>query len=90
MINWYRANIPAMARAAPAQWPVIETPTLMVWGKSDSFLSPRLTEGYDGLVADFTLEGLDGVSHWVQQEAPERVNAILTDWLTAKGLAPAG
>ena len=26
---------------------------------------------------------LPGVSHWVQQEAPETVNAILAGWLNA-------
>jgi epoxide hydrolase 4 len=27
---------------------------------------------------------LPGVSHWVQQEAPEQVNALLDDWLSAR------
>jgi pimeloyl-ACP methyl ester carboxylesterase len=29
----------------------------------------------------FHARRLPGVSHWVQQEAPEAVNAILGDWL---------
>jgi pimeloyl-ACP methyl ester carboxylesterase len=33
-------------------------------------------------VADLTLRYLPGVSHWVQQDDPEAVNAILEAWLT--------
>ena len=83
MINYYRANVRAVA-AEPA--PPIDTPVLMVWGEEDTALGIELTEGYDGLVRDFTLRRLPGVSHWVQQEAPDRVNAAMAEWLTAKGL----
>jgi hypothetical protein len=33
------------------------------------------------------LSACPGVSHWVQQEAPEKVNAILREWLTARALS---
>jgi pimeloyl-ACP methyl ester carboxylesterase len=87
MINFYRANTGLLDRwgAAP---PVIEVPTLMIWGEEDSALGIENTEGYGGLVRDFTLRRLPRVSHWVQQEAPERVNAELADWLSRR-LAPA-
>jgi pimeloyl-ACP methyl ester carboxylesterase len=83
MINYYRANTGLLSRwgAAP---PVIETPTLMIWGEEDTALGIENTEGYENLVADFTLNRLPGVSHWVQQEAPERVNAILGAWLAER------
>ena len=32
-------------------------------------------------VPNLTLRYLPGVSHWVQQEAPETVNAMLEAWL---------
>jgi epoxide hydrolase 4 len=87
MVNYYRANIgfrPAFAIDRP-RVARIETPTLMVWGEEDAALSLALSdpELYRGLVADLTLKRLPGVSHWVQQEAPEAVNAILADWLPA-------
>jgi epoxide hydrolase 4 len=83
MINWYRANFRgnAMHPYRREVVPRIEVPTLMVWGEEDTALSIELTEGYGGLVTDFTLRRLPGVSHWAQQEAPEAVNAILLDWL---------
>lgn len=79
MLNYYRANLAGLSDAAPS--PMIETPTLMVWGEEDTALGLELTEGYEPYVADFTLERLPGVSHWVQQEAPEAVNARLLAWL---------
>jgi pimeloyl-ACP methyl ester carboxylesterase len=85
MINYYRANTDLLARYGPGA-PTIDIPTLMIWGEEDAALDIACTEGYEALVQDFILERLAHVSHWVQQEAPERVNAILADWLTARGL----
>lgn len=86
MINYYRANTGTMARWAPGKATVIETPTLMLWGEADAALGIELTEGYEGLVRDFTLRRFPNVSHWVQQEAPEAVNAALETWLRDKDL----
>jgi pimeloyl-ACP methyl ester carboxylesterase len=83
MINYYRANTGLLARRGSTS-PVIEVPTLMIWGEQDTALGIENTEGYDALVRDFTLHRLPGVSHWVQQEAPEAVNAILGAWLTER------
>lgn len=80
MINYYRANTKLLGRWSAAS-PVIEVPTLMIWGEEDAALCIENTEGYEPLVRDFTLHRLPGVSHWVQQEAPESVNGILTEWL---------
>lgn len=79
MINWYRAafRYPDMR----GEWPVIETPTLIVWGEEDAALGVELLDGTDAYVRDLTIRRLPGVSHWVQQEAPDKVNAILREWL---------
>ena len=87
MINYYRANATDFARPSEPT-PVIDVPTLMVWGEEDKALALELTEGYAPLVADFTLERLPGVSHWVQQEAPDAVNERLERWLGEKRLDP--
>ena len=60
----------------------IDTPTLMIWGEEDSALNIRCTEGTEEWVPNLELHRLPGVSHWVQQEAPKEVNAILEDRLT--------
>lgn len=82
MINYYRANLGILDESGPP----IEVPTLMLWGEEDKALDVKLTEGYGPHVRDFTLVRFPGVSHWVQQEAPEAVNAALRDWLVTKGL----
>ncbi len=85
MINYYRANAPDFAKpGAPA--PRLQVPTLMIWGEADTALGLELTEGYAPYVADFTLKRLPRVSHWVQQEAPDAVNARLAEWLHGKSL----
>ena len=78
MINYYRANFPGILDG-PVR--VIETPTLMVWGEQDVAIDIANTQGYGPLVKDFTLVRLPDASHWVQQDAPEAVNAALADWL---------
>lgn len=78
MLNWYRA---ARFIEQKVAYPMVEVPTLLIWGEEDSALGKELTYGTDELVRDLTLRYLPGVSHWVQQEAPEQVNAILEEWL---------
>ncbi len=87
MINYYRANTGTVFKDVDA---FIDVPVLMIWGEEDTALGTELTEGYDGLVRDFTLHRLPGVSHWVQQEAPDKVNAIMAAWLRSKGLTGQG
>lgn len=80
MINYYRALIRHRDSIDLGDGRVA-VPTLMIWGEEDAALNIRCTEGTEAWVPDFTLHRLPGVSHWVQQEAPEAVNAILGDWL---------
>ena len=47
-------------------------------------LKPANTKGTERLVDDLTLRYLPNTSHWVQQDAPEEVNAIPEAWLTGK------
>ena len=53
----------------------------MLWGLEDIALSKETTNGTDQYVSDLTLRFLPEVSHWVQQDAPETVNAMLLAWL---------
>ena len=78
MINYYRALLRFRFDIGNGK---VDVPTLMIWGEEDSALNIKCTEGTEEWVSDFTLQRLPGVSHWVQQEAPEKVNAILRDWI---------
>ena len=79
MLNWYRAA--GRGFGQPVPYDVLDVPTLMIWGEADEALGKELTYGTDALVKDFTLRYLPDVSHWVQQEAPEAVNAMIAAWL---------
>ena len=61
---------------------MVDIPTLMIWGEEDTAIDIRCTDGTAEWVPDLELHRLPGVSHWVQQEAPEKVNAILREWLS--------
>ena len=84
MLNWYRAFVRGGGwRSLPreGQWLAIQAPTLLLWGEADTALSVRTTDDTAAYVRDFTLHVLPGVSHWIQQEAPEAVNALIVAWL---------
>jgi pimeloyl-ACP methyl ester carboxylesterase len=94
MVNYYRAWLPSLRRNRLRGTPRIDTPTLMIWGEADTALGKELTYGTDQYVSNLTLRYLPQVSHWVQQEAPETVNAMIEAWLLdrevplAPGAAP--
>jgi pimeloyl-ACP methyl ester carboxylesterase len=75
-LNWYRAArrfpLPVRGRAWPAA-----LRTLVVWGTRDRYLSPTLLDGLHDWVPNLTVECPDA-SHWVQNEAAEEVNRLLT------------
>lgn len=80
MVNYYRAlrRFPDLTDIGDGK---VDVPTLMVWGEADVAIDIACTHGTDAYVDDLSLHILPGISHWVQQDAPERVNAILRDWL---------
>lgn len=82
MINYYRALL-RHGDTIDLGNGRIDVPTLMVWGEEDVALNIHCTQGTEEWVSDFTLKRLPGVSHWVQQDAPDEVNAILNEWLPA-------
>jgi pimeloyl-ACP methyl ester carboxylesterase len=83
MLNYYRGITRGggARRQQKLGFPIIEVPTLMLWGEVDVALGLELVNGTEKYVRDLTLRTLPNVSHWVQQEAPETVNRMLTSWL---------
>jgi pimeloyl-ACP methyl ester carboxylesterase len=81
MINWYRGLVLSWRQLQQTADATIDTPTLMVWGEQDTALGKELTEGTDQYVANLTLRYLPDASHWVQQDQPEIVNAMLSAFL---------
>lgn len=79
MINWYRAaaRFPPMAHTRP-----ITAPTRIIWAEEDVALARSLTVGIEKWYgADYRLHYIPHCGHWVQNEAPDQVNAILLEFL---------
>ena len=83
MLNWYRAALRGggLRRQVRLGFPIIDTRTLMIWGEQDAALDKSTTYGTERYVRDLTLRYLPGISHWVQQDATEAVNAMLAAFL---------
>jgi pimeloyl-ACP methyl ester carboxylesterase len=81
MINYYRALMRSRKRIEQRGLPTIEVPTLMIWGEEDVALNKETTYGTEEFVRDFRIRYLPGVSHWVQQEAPRQVSAMIKAFL---------
>lgn len=80
MVNYYRAFLRHRGAVNLGDGQV-KVPTLMIWGEEDAALGINCTVGTGQWVPELELHRLPRVSHWVQQEAPEQVNAILSHWL---------
>ena len=86
MVNYYRALIRGLRRTRRRGIVPIEIPTLVIWGEVDAALGKELSYGTENYVSHLTLRYLPNVSHWVQQEAPETVNAMIEAWLLGRGV----
>ena len=86
-IDWYRASFRRSLRPRrPRGRRLVEAPTLVLWGVEDRFLGRELVEPErlrrslaEGNVPTVVL--IDDAGHFVQNEAPERVNDELLRWL---------
>ena len=83
MVNYYRAALRRSPRSATARMRPIEVPALVIWGERDSVLGSELAEPEPRWVSDVRVERLADASHWVQHDAPERVNELLSSFFGA-------
>jgi pimeloyl-ACP methyl ester carboxylesterase len=92
MLNWYRASpmevldldapyeLPAGWKPTPL--PPLTIPTLVIWALDDLALPPANLDGLEEYVTDLTIERVPGSGHFVQWEAPQKVNAAIDAFLT--------
>jgi pimeloyl-ACP methyl ester carboxylesterase len=79
-LNWYRA-LPLTMRER--QRTPISVPTLYVWSTDDVALGRKAAELTARYVAGpYRFEVLDGVSHWIPEEAPDTVVRLLLDHIS--------
>jgi pimeloyl-ACP methyl ester carboxylesterase len=86
-LNWYRANAHPRSLVSPArQMPRVAAPTMGVWSTGDIGLAEQqMTRSGEYVAGQWRYERLEGPGHWVQWEAPGRVNALLLDFLDTDG-----
>jgi pimeloyl-ACP methyl ester carboxylesterase len=74
-LGWYRAMMFSRPRTVQAK---ITVPTLYVWSDGDVAVGPQgaaLTPRF--VTGPYTYEVLRGVSHWIPDEAPEKLDVLL-------------
>jgi pimeloyl-ACP methyl ester carboxylesterase len=77
-LNWYRAMRPPAVRGP------VSTPTLYVWSTRDPYVGETAARNAERHVAaPYRFEVLDGVSHWISEDAPERLSSVLLEHLAA-------
>lgn len=80
-LSYYR-NLDAnweLARSLTEQ--TIEAPAMFVTGTDDPVATFMSVEGAQGAFRSLEVHRIEGAGHWVHQEEPERVNALLLDHL---------
>jgi len=79
-LNWYRAaEAAAIDRLGP-----ITTPTMFVWSTADVALGREGAEAtVDHVEGPYRFEVLEGVSHWIPEEAADELNRLLLDHLSS-------
>ena len=82
-LNWYRANVPPEALITPPlELPPIQAPTMGVWSDRDfALIEEQMTGSAKSCAGEFRYERIDNHDHWMQFEAPDKVNALLLDFL---------
>lgn len=81
MLHWYRAALRRRAPAPPGGGVV--PPVRILWGIDDAALGEPLLDATASRCRDVEVFRLAGAGHWVQHEAPDRVNELLLDFLAA-------
>jgi pimeloyl-ACP methyl ester carboxylesterase len=81
-LAWYRANL--TREAIRFHLPAVRVPTLGIYSTADVALAEDQMANSGAFVdAAWRYARLDGIGHWLQIEAADEVNALLTRWFAA-------
>jgi pimeloyl-ACP methyl ester carboxylesterase len=82
-LNWYRATFPPQRLLASApKLPSVQAPTLGIWSTGDQYLPEhRMVRSADYGTGLWRYERLEGASHWIPLDQPERLNELLLEFL---------
>lgn len=80
-LNWYRALRKDWEEAQGSDYSV-DLPALMISAGDDWFFAEGSTDGMEDLLPQVEKHVIPDAGHWLQQEKPAEVNALLVPWLT--------
>jgi pimeloyl-ACP methyl ester carboxylesterase len=82
-LGWYRANAhPRSLIGEAPRLPPVTVPVMGIWSDGDVALTERqMTDSKDYVQGSWRYERVEGAGHWMQLDAPERVNELLLDFL---------
>ncbi|MCK4286010.1 MAG: alpha/beta hydrolase [Candidatus Lokiarchaeota archaeon] len=60
---------------------MINVPTLVIWGEKDTALTVHNLKGLDEFIPDLTIKRIPEGSHWVVNEVPDKVNALIREFI---------
>ena len=83
-LNWYRANVPPESWIEPPlMLPPVQASTMGIWSTGDIALTEtQMTDSAENVSGPWRYERLEGPGHWMQLEAPDKVNELLLDFLS--------
>ncbi len=82
-INWYR-NFTRNWEMSAAQVQHVPHPGLMICAADDRVLPPSMADGMDKYVPDLETHIIDNCGHWTQNEQPEELARLMSDWLARR------
>jgi pimeloyl-ACP methyl ester carboxylesterase len=82
-LNYYRANLsPQTWIAPPVALAPVAASTMGIWSTGDMALTEvQMTDSRAHVTGPWRYERVEGAGHWLQLEAPDRVNELLVDFL---------
>ncbi|WP_162054315.1 alpha/beta fold hydrolase [Pontibacter pamirensis] len=77
MINWYRAYKYKTLYVSRE----VTVPTLMLWGRKDTFLSDTMAQPSIAKCTNGQLVFMDNATHWLHHEKPDEVNSFIYEFI---------
>jgi len=88
-LNWYRAarvgpptsDEPSRSLSESSSLPVLEVPTLVIWGERDTALTTGNLAGLEQHVKHLTVRRVPDGTHWVVHERPAEITAWIREFM---------
>lgn len=81
MMAYYRSVVREALGPGLAPYPVIERPGLLLWAENDPVFPTGLVAPHTRVARNLRIRKVPRCGHFVQQEQPEVVSRLLTEWL---------